>query len=156
MTADDDPGSDEPEIIPPKTDEASTSPSVYAEITASIAQYTERPDLLIDAIERHDPGFVKEMNEEARSFSRRSRNARFVFGGVQAYATLIVQVVAAVIILGVAAYGIANGVIDGWLVLALAVFYAVTQSGPAGFMGVVGQIGSMFGGRDSDDTKPDS
>ena len=67
---------------------------------ALISQYTERPDLLIDALERNDPGFVKRMNGKAEARSEKMAGARFWFGGIQAYSGLIVSIAAAAIVLG--------------------------------------------------------
>ena len=52
------------EILPPEISgqekENVDELNIYAQIANSISNYTNRPDLLMDAIERHDPGFIKE------------------------------------------------------------------------------------------------
>lgn len=70
------------EVLPPARDDATSVPgNIYADIAAQINQYTDRPDLFLEAIERHDPGFIKGMNDEAREFSRKNRLSRFYFAG---------------------------------------------------------------------------
>lgn len=111
---------------------------------ALISQYTERPDLLINALEAHDPGFVKRMNEKAESRSERMSNARFWFGGVQAYAGLGVSVIAALAILVLLAYSIFKENAGFWLIIGLAVFYAITQGGPSGFVELCRGVADYF------------
>lgn len=136
-----------PEIIPPGAKpDGNGVPSVYAEIAAQINQYTDRPDLLLEVIEKHDPGFIKGMNDEAREFSRKNRQARFEFGRFQAYASLIVAVVVALGILGIIALLGVLGTLSIWHLLGLAIFYAVTQSGPSGFLKIVSRIVDIIKG----------
>lgn len=101
---------------------------------ALISQYTERPDLLIDALERHDPGFVKLMNLKAAQNSERMSNARYWFGGIQAYTGLVVSVIAALTVVGLLAFAVINGTAAFPLILGLVLFYAVSQGGPSGFL----------------------
>jgi hypothetical protein len=70
-------------------------PAVFPEIVAQINEYTNRPDLLIGIIEKFDPGFVKRMNAATEQFSEKSRNARFKFGLLQAYTSLVIGALAA-------------------------------------------------------------
>lgn len=42
---------------------------------ALISQYTERPDLLIDTLEKHDPGFIARMNKKAEDRADRMADA---------------------------------------------------------------------------------
>ncbi|MBO9589569.1 MFS transporter [Devosia sp.] len=144
-----------PEIIPPGKTEPNGTPSIYAEIAAQINQYTDRPDLLLEVIEKHDPGFIKEMNAEARDFSRKSRNSRFEFGRFQAYGSTILAMCVAVAIIALLFTLAIMGMLDFWQILGLAIFYAVTQSGPSGFIKVVKSIVDMVKGRygKSDDDK---
>jgi hypothetical protein len=111
---------------------------------ALISQYTDRPDLLIDALERHDPGFVKEMNANSKKRSERTAEAQFYFGRNQAYAGLAVSVVAAIIILGILAFAVIEGTAGFGIIVALALFYAVTQGGPSGFMALIRAAAGYF------------
>lgn len=118
--------------------------SVGDNYIALISQYTERPDLLIDALERNDPGFVKRMNSKAEARSDRMSDARFWFGGIQAYTGLFISVLAALTVLGLLAYSV---VINGgafWLTIAFAAFFAVSQGGPSGFAEMCKGIADFF------------
>lgn len=72
------------EVLPPdKTNpekESGDSVNIYAQIAESISNYTNRPDLLLDAIEKHDPGFIKRLTKSAQEYSEKLRNDRFYFG----------------------------------------------------------------------------
>jgi hypothetical protein len=64
-------GGDKIEVLPPNgTGSASMDVSLttIVEIAAQLNHYTDRPDLFLEAIERHDPGFIKKMNAEADNF----------------------------------------------------------------------------------------
>lgn len=111
---------------------------------ALISQYTERPDLLIGELEKHDPGFVKRMNEKTAEHSERMSNARFWFGGIQAYFGLVVSVIAAFTVLGLLAYSVIHDSAGFWLIIALAVFYAVSQGGPSGFVELCRGVAAFF------------
>lgn len=128
------------EIIPPEKLDPNGLPSVYADIAAQITHYTDRPDLLLEVIEKHDPGFIKGMNEEAREFSKTYRESRFRFGRFQSYASAIIAFIVALVIVFII-YSLAmKGDLTAWHLVGFAIFYAVTQSGPSGFMKVVSQI----------------
>lgn len=119
---------------------------------ALISQYTERPDLLIGELERHDPGFVKRMNEQAEIRAARMSDARFWFGGIQAYSGLGVSIAAALVVLGLLSYAVIKGSAGFWLVIALAVFYAISQGGPSGFVELCRGVAAFF---KKDGSKPD-
>lgn len=101
---------------------------------ALISQYTERPDLLIETLEKHDPGFVKRMNQKAEARSDTMHEARFRFGRAQAYSGLVVSIIAALGILGLTAYMVVTGQASFWIIIALIAFFAVSQGGPSGFL----------------------
>lgn len=132
------------DIEPPRNKRASEAPppppNIYADNAAQINQYTDRPDLFLEAIERYDPGFIKSMNDEARTYARRYRESRFHFGRIQAYLGLFVAVVAALTVLYVLYVLAENGNIDFLNVIALGVFFAISQSGASGFMKIVTQV----------------
>lgn len=135
------------DVIPPGKDPpGGLPPALYAEIVAQINQYTDRPDLLIEAIERHDPGFIKSMNEESREFAKKSRNSKFNFGRVQAYTSVVVQVLAAIAIFYVLILMAQNNHLNIWLLIGLGILFAITQSGMSGFLKIVGQISHMIRG----------
>lgn len=121
-----------------------------AEVLAIIANYTERPDLLLEVVEKHDPGFIKRMNENAEAGAAEFRQSRFRFGRFQAYTTLLVQVAAALAILGFVGYALVQGKLNFSLLLAFAVFYAVAQGGRGGFMEIARGLAALLSGKGRD------
>lgn len=111
---------------------------------ALISQYTERPDLLIDTLEKHDPGFVARMNATAEARADRMADARFRFGGIQAYSGLAVSIVAALAVLGVVIYAVIQGHYGFWFLIGAAVFYAISQGGPSGFAELCRGVAGFF------------
>ncbi|UXX83921.1 hypothetical protein [Roseovarius pelagicus] len=132
------------EVLGPAASRPSDDSPVGDNYIALISQYTERPDLLINALESHDPGFVKRMNEKAESRSDRMADARFWFGGIQAYSGLVVAVLAALTVLGLLVFAVTQLDAGFWLIIGLAAFYAVTQGGPSGFMELCRGISDLF------------
>lgn len=132
----------EGEVLGPT--QASPEAPIGDNYIALISQYTERPDLLIGELEKHDPGFTKRMNEQAEQRATRMSNARFWFGGVQAYLGLGVSVLAALVTLGLVAYAVVYGQPTFWLIISLAVFYAITQGGPSGFEELCRGVAAFF------------
>lgn len=129
------------EIIPPnKAESTGVTGDIYADIAAQITHYTDRPDLLLEVIEKHDPGFIKGMNDEARSFSKKYRTSRFRFGRFQSYSGVVVAIVVALAIMYVIYELAKSGNLTGWHLIGFAVLYAVTQSGPSGWIKIVNQI----------------
>lgn len=121
-----------------------------ADVLAIIANYTERPDLLLEVVEKHDPGFIKRMNENAEASAKEFRQSRFRFGRVQAYSTLAVQVIAALATFGFIGYALANGMLSFWLLIAFAVFYAIAQGGRGGFMEIARGLAALLSGKGQD------
>lgn len=133
------------DVLPPTPPEG-IPPALYAEIVAQINQYTDRPDLLIEVIERHDPGFIRSMNEEAKEFSKKSRLSKFNFGRAQAYTSLVLQVIAALSVLAVLGWLGYTGKLTFGNAVAIGIVYAITQSGMSGFTKIVSQIAQLFKG----------
>lgn len=125
-------------------DDKRNDSSVGDNYIALISQYTERPDLLIETLERHDPGFVRRMNEKAEARSDKMNNARFLFGGFQAYSGLAVSIIAAITMLGLVSYMVIAGQASFWIIIALIAFYAVSQGGPSGFLELCRGIADLF------------
>jgi hypothetical protein len=133
------------EILPPERDQDQGENAGLSQTwLAQVNNYTDRPDLLIAEIEKHDPGFVKRMNDAAEKDSAELRSARFKFGKVQAYAALGVSVVAALAVLGAIFYAIHSGAGFGTLI-ALAAVYAVSQGGSRGFSRLVEAVSEHIG-----------
>lgn len=138
------------EVLPP---EGSAAVEGATNILALVDNYTDRPDLLVAEIERHDPGFVKRMNASSEAHSESYRTERLTFGKNQAYVALGVAAVAALAILVFVGIAVVRGA-GFWTIIALAVFYAVTQGGPGGFArlieGCVDAIKRFSGKGDTD------
>lgn len=137
----------EPEVLPPDHDAGPHGTAIYAEIVAQINKYTDRPDLFLETLERHDPGFIRRMNSEAETFSKKGRTARFNFGRFQAYTALFVSVAAALVCLGALVYMIEKNIFSFWNIIGLAIFYAITQGGTRGFVSLVEGVRKWFEGR---------
>lgn len=105
-------------------------------LVALVSQYTERPDLFLSEIEKHDPGFIARMNKAVEEHATQFRAGRYKFGQFQAYASLIVAVLAALIVLGTIIYAVSLGA-GFFTILALVICYAVTQGGSRGFGRIV-------------------
>ncbi|MBD0866085.1 MAG: hypothetical protein GDA36_11055 [Rhodobacteraceae bacterium] len=131
------------EIVEPISG-TSDSPVGDNYIIAQFSQYTERPDLLIEAIEKCDPGFVQRMNKRAEQRSDRMARPRFRFGLVQAYSGLFISVAAAVVVLGLLVYQfVFSEQIGFWPIIALVIFYAVSQGGRSGFAELIKGMADM-------------
>lgn len=111
--------------------------AVYADIAAHITQYTDRPDLFLEVIEKHDPGFIKKFNHAALEHSEQTHQGRFRFGKRQAYASLGVQVTSALVILAGFILMVVKGQVSFFSMLGVAIFYAVTQGGIRGFSRII-------------------
>lgn len=127
---------EEPEIIPPSTKD-DQGPSIRAEILASIQNYTDRPDLMLEVLEKHDPGFIKSMNEEMREIEQKFRNEKMTFGKYQAYAALFISAISALGVLFALIYSVTTGISGFTTIIALAIFYAVSQGGTKGFLAII-------------------
>ena len=133
MTNKDDP-SPQSEVLPADDGKSEATGQIDVNIQALIKNYTNRPDLLIAEIEKHDPGFVSKMNASAAAHSKRQRQDKLTFAKVQAYTALGLQVVAGLALLASVAYAVVSehgGLL--WTAIGLALFYGVAQSGSAGF-----------------------
>lgn len=123
------------EVLPPN-DTKEDAAKGDLNILALVANYTNRPDLFLAEVEKHDPGFIKRFNESAGAHSEQIREGKYHFGRWQAYTSLGIQVIAAVMLLGTVPYLAFTGNMDFGSVIALTIFYAVTQSGTFGFSNV--------------------
>jgi hypothetical protein len=126
------------ELLPPLK-EGETS-QLNIDILAQISQYTERPDLFLETLEKHDPGFIKRLTENSKDLSQLAQKSRFNFGRIQAYASLFIQIISAAIVLGGVAYLIYDKQASFTIIVALAIFYAITQGGSGGFNRIIHSI----------------
>ncbi len=116
-------------VLPPK-DQSPTNIS-KTEILTIIANFAEQNHLTLEVLEKHDPGFIKSMTEHAK----RKRNARFWFSEIMAYNGLAVKTIIALIICPLLMYLVITSDTGAkfWLIIALTVLFAVSQSGNSGF-----------------------
>lgn len=128
------------EVLPPEDAGDDDSGRGTLNLLALVRNYTNRPDLFLSEVEKHDPGFIKRMNESFAAHSARLREGKFNFGERQAYTSLGIRVFAAVVVLGVFAYAVIAGSAGFLTIIALAIFYAVTQSGISGFSGIASAL----------------
>jgi len=139
------------EVLPPGVDPADGA-ALSQTFLALVSNYTDRPDLFIAEIEKHDPGFVKRMNDASERDAKELRDARFRFGKVQAYTGMIVAVVAAAGVLAILAMAV-------WMksgagtIIALGVIYAITQGGSVGFSKLVDSVSRWLHQRKESDKK---
>ena len=93
------------------------------------------------------------MNENAEQGAKKYRDSRFRFGRLQAYTTLAVQVVAALVVLGLLFLALEKGLLTFWTIIGLAVFYAVAQGGRNGFVEIAKGVASFFTNKGKDAPK---
>ncbi len=109
---------------------------------ALISNYTERPDLFLAEVEKHDPGFTARMNDDARIRAERDSIARFNFSRTQAYVSLGVAVIAAMMLL-YTIYSVAIKTGSFGSILALGAVYAITQGGSLGFSKLISTLSEL-------------
>ena len=130
------------EVLPKQ--ESEKQPTSALNILALAQQYTERPDLFLDAIEKHDPGIVKRVNQRIEENSTRTHKSRFYFNLIQASISLITQVGVALFIL-FCIYLVVDRNDNGfWLIIALVVFFAISQGGKGGFLSIARGLADLF------------
>lgn len=137
------------EVLPPKPAENDDG-ALNQAFLALVNNYTDRPDLLIAEIEKHDPGFVKRMNDASEKDASTQREARFRFGRFQAYLGSIVSVVAAIFVLVIV--GLAVWKEQGFgTIVALGLFYAITQGGSVGFSRLIDSATALLSRKSPED-----
>lgn len=141
MTEDDrTPTSVEPEILPENAPASSGGDTFYL---ARVTNFTQRPDLFLAEVEKHDPGFTKRMNERIHRNSERNRETRFYFGKAQAWATLGIRVMAALVAFFLLYLSVKNDA-GFWIIFGLTIYFAVSQGGKSGFEILIRAISERF------------
>lgn len=126
----------EPEILPPEPPENGQGPAGETAILALISNYTNRPDLFLSEVEKHDPGFIKRMNALAEQHAQKLRRGKYRFGEFQAYVSLSLSFFAAIFTMLFIYLAVVNN--NGfWTIIALVIFYAVSQGGRGGFLRII-------------------
>ncbi len=100
-----------------------------------IANIHERPDLMLEAFEQADPGFTKRALELFEAELKTTYSIKFWFGIITAYTNLAVKTIIALIICPLLMYLVITSDTGAkfWLIIALTVLFAVSQSGNSGF-----------------------
>lgn len=134
------------EVLPPEPpDEDGGGQSIYLQnnlLAVFEDSYTDRPDLLIAEIEKHDPGFVRRMNAASEAGAAELREARFAFGKHQAYTALALSVLGAAAILVALVVAVVKSA--GFLtIISLGLVYAITQGGSGGFSRLIDACADM-------------
>lgn len=128
----------------PSISEAPQSTITNTQIYADIAQYTQRPDLFIAEVEKHDPGFVKRLNNLAEETAKKDGDIRFKFGKHQAYTGLIYQGFANICLFALAGGLLYTGKLGFSSIIGIAIFYAVIQSGFDGFIEIARGVAKVI------------
>ena len=113
-------------------------------ILALIASYTKRPDLFLESVEEHDPGFIKRMTQKVEEFSEKARDTKFNFSKVQAYSILAISTTTPFAILYLLYLHVSGGEPKFWTIIALAALYAMSQGSKSGFISIAGEIANLF------------
>lgn len=129
------------EVVP---DQSPLPPQTGDNWLSVVSNYTERPDLFLAEVEKHDPGFIARMNKDTETRAKETEEVRFKFSKHQAYASLVVSVVAALVILGAAWRYMGSGSVSFWPLIALGIFYAISQGGNLGFDKVVTALSGLL------------
>lgn len=111
---------------------------------ALISNYTERPDLFLAEVEKHDPGFVARMNKDSQERAERTESARFRFSKHQAYTSLALSLGAGLVIISTIAIVAIKGA-NFWPIMALGLVFAITQGGSLGFEKIIEALAHLMG-----------
>ena len=144
---------EEPHLLPPdELGPNETGPGAATQILlAEVKNYTDRPDLFLETVERHDPGFIKRLNADAQTHAGKLRHSTFNFGRFQAYTVLFVQVVLSFATIGVLAMAVIYNQAGASTIISLGVVLAIILSGPSGFGAIAETIERWLTRRPKDD-----
>ena len=136
------------DIIPPGTDDADNPTRI---LLAEVKNYTDRPDLFLETIERHDAGFIKRFNCDAEAHAKKLRASTFNFGRFQAYAVLLVQILLSFAVIAVLALAVIYNQAGSGTIISLGIVLAIILSGPSGFSNIARFLERWLG-RNRDDS----
>lgn len=135
------------EIISPRGDMAENATQI---LLAEVKNYTDRPDLFLETIERHDPGFIKRFNQDAEAHAKKLQGSTFNFGRFQAYTVLLVQVVLSLATIAILGLAVIYNQAGSGTIISLGVVLAIILSGPSGFSNIA-KVLERWLGRNRDD-----
>ena len=139
----------EPELMHPE-DKVVETDSLLVQLISE--EYTERPDLLVDAMEKYDPGCTKEINTQLREqldLEIQAQKDLAEFNKTNAYRCMYQSEIAAGSVILAIFVLIIMKAATFFNILALGILYAITQGGEIGFRKIaesVGDIASRFKG----------
>lgn len=115
-------------------DNSGAKQSRQLNVFAKISQINDRLDLIISAVEEHNPGFIKRASDKIEQYDEVYRQKRFYFGDKQAYTSLALRWIGIIFCFSVSGYVIWQDSVGFWTTTFIIVLLAVSQSGVAGFM----------------------
>ena len=71
-----------------------------------LAQFGDRPDLLIETLEKNDPGFIKRVNEMGLVIASSQQTKQDAFARLNAYATMVVSLSSCLMLIGAVYYAL--------------------------------------------------
>lgn len=124
-------------VSKPKSEILSASDNRTAEsvsIRALIQNFSDGTADTLEAIEKHDPGFIKRYVRQIETFAKKSHEERESFAKFQAYGNWFLKIIAAIFIFYMVWYVITLE-LGAWAnfstLIALVIFYSITQGGSA-------------------------
>lgn len=129
-------------IIPPRAGDSESATQI---LLAEVKNYTDRPDLFLETIERHDPGFIQRFNRDAESHAKKLQNSTSNFGRFQAYTVLLVQVALSFSVIAILALSVIYNEAGSGTIISLGVVLAIILSGPSGFTNIARFIERWLG-----------
>jgi len=140
---------EEGQVVDPA--EVSSDSDIKQHILAQINQFSERPDLFLETIEKHSPGFIKALVEDFKTVEKRDNDARYKFGKFQAYIGLIIQGLSGLVgLFGFIALIFTNQFGFGSAV-GVTLFFAVSQGGVSGFQRIAEAFANILNKQKKED-----
>ena len=123
------------------------------QIHALINQFDEKPELVLQKLEKISPGTINRIITRAEEHAKAAHQAKVRFENIQEYLGIFLKTTAAFVILGCLVYSfIYDSFRIGWAV-AFVIAYGITQSGTSGFKKIVESIETLLKERSSDKEK---
>lgn len=139
------------DIMPPRGDADTAAENATQILLAEVKNYTDRPDLFLETIERHDPGFIARFNRDAEAHAKKLQSSTFNFGRFQAYTVLSVQILLSFATIGVLAVAVIYNNAGSGTIISLGIVLAIILSGPSGFANIARLLERWFGRHRDDD-----
>lgn len=125
----------DPEVLPKVEEEEKKELLVQL-----MNHFAERPDLLIDTIEKYDPGFIKRYNDLVIAEEENDQRDRSKYGKIQSYVSLGIQSFSALSLLFILYILVSKGNPSFFQLVAWGIIFAITQGGRTGFAKIINQV----------------